>query len=235
MNIYRPPGVVVNSVCRSSWGIAFYCALVAGCGQGSPDPGRVAIPANSPAPTAPATGHPGRVAPPPPQVLWDNPDPDGVVTDLTHAAEAGHLPFPVADPGFGRPPALVKVSNPVSVPAARRLLSMAYRFPTGTPEFPTDGRLTLYISPTDISIESLIDSALVQDPDVSYELLQVPGGVARLSRSTQGSLGSLLMVRNGLKYDIHGPAIPAATIRLLTEDLVGGATLSPYTSPAAVK
>lgn len=222
----------MNRVRRVAY-LIFLCTMVAACGQGGTGSSFTAGGMSpSASPSQVPTSHPGRKAPPPVPIPWD--DPEGLNTDLAHADAVGQLPFPATDPHFGRSPALVRVADPSGTPARGRHLTMLFRFPVGSTEFPTDGRLLLTEMLPDVDATTLASMVFNRGPrDLSYEAFSVSGGgTGMLLTNTENGHGRVLLLWHGLKYDLDGPAVPASTVRMLTEKLVGS-PLSSYAGPLA--
>lgn len=194
-------------------------ALTSGCG---PAGTRDADSSGSRSSAAHVSGGVGvtRKAPPRPAIPWD--DPEGLDTNLSQAAATGQLGFPVADPRLGRDPDLVRVSDPSSTPSRNRELIMLFRFPQGSPEFPTDGRVLLTESLADIDASTLQNMAAdtAWGPEAVFQLVTFPGGTGLVMSNTNMNVGRVWLLRGGLKYDLTGPALSPNTARMLAERLL---------------
>lgn len=145
---------------------------------------------------------------------WDRPAGRYTLeTTLARAKADGALPFDVPVPRITASPAFVHVADPAKVPADRRSLFIAYRFPTG-PEFPADGRVVLSVVKTDATPATLRTMADQNTPAEAYVMVDVAGQQALLIQNDEGTVGWVLVVRDGFMYALGGPALsPAAAVK----------------------
>lgn len=139
-----------------------------------------------------------------PAINWDNPIPDGAVVALSHARSAGALSFSPTAPGFGRAPVTVEVANP----AMWHAVAFVYHFPTG-PDFPVDGRVRVLEMETTVTQADLLAVASnPPGPASDFSVITISGHQALL---VQGNgVGRVQFIRNGIEYDVTGPAVSPA-------------------------
>lgn len=145
---------------------------------------------------------------------WDRPAGRYTLeTTLARAKADGALPFDVPLPRLVGSPAFVHVADPATVPADRRSLFISYRFPVG-PEFPTDGRVVLSVVKTDATAATLRAMADQNTPAEAYVMVDVAGQQALLIQNDEGTVGTVIAVRDGFMYALGGPALsPAAAVK----------------------
>lgn len=153
---------------------------------------------------APAPSEGGAAtAPEGPAINWDHPVPDGVTTSVGLAASAGHLPFAPIVPTVGFGPTTVEVTKPGDPYV---FVGLLFKFPTGTNEFPTDGRVRILESPTklvDADLQAMADNP--PGPKDHFKLIALGRGKALLNWNN--GIGRIWLIRDGIMIDITGPAV----------------------------
>jgi len=146
-------------------------------------------------------------------IRWDDPTaseggalatPDEL-PDLARQA----LGQPVEAPDLGVPPKLIRVSGS---PANMGTAALVYDFGR-TDEFPDDGRVILLITPADIDAAGLDELAASFYPGMTYARFRTPTGEAILM-SAEGT-ARVLLLKDGLKFDLTGPALDPEVARRL--------------------
>ncbi len=149
-----------------------------------------------------------------PLLNWDLPLDAAKLATVGTARALGKLPFAPVVPSFGLAPQVVQVSDPARVVAADRSVAFVYRFPTG-PDFPTNGRVLVKESTATMTNETL--RATAADPAgsaaVKFRMIRVGSTPALLT--TSSGAGRVQFVRDGVEYDVTGPAVSPAEVQRL--------------------
>jgi hypothetical protein len=150
-------------------------------------------------------------------VNWDAPLSDGITTDLASARQVGQLPFAVHQPRFPASPRRIQVEDP-RIDEGRSVW-FAYDFGRSA-KLPTDGRVTVYERlATDADAAALRGMAAEDYPgDLEVTLIDVPGATLATLHTGSG-LGRAIVIRDGLRFDISGPALTAEVALELAEQI----------------
>lgn len=151
------------------------------------------------------------------ETRWDDPTAGegGVLTneaELPPLAERA-IGQAVSAPALGTSPRLIRVSG---TPTNMGTVAVVYDFGTAD-GFPTDGRVRVLITAAGIDAAELDRMAAGIYPGMSYDRFSIGNGQALLMSAN--GIGRVLMLRDGLMYDLTGPALPPATARTLANKL----------------
>lgn len=187
-------------------------ALLTACAQ-APAPARAPIATAATAAPTEAAVEEG------PAINWDMPLPTGLIVTADQAQLVGKLPFTPIAPAFAEAPVRVIVSDPALEAEELRAAVFVYDFPPGQ-GIGEDGRVRVLEASTDAPETlfaeivaghvGLIDEAL-------YDLVQVGGHDALLIHTD--TIGRVRFVRDGVSFDVTGPALAPDTALALAEDL----------------
>jgi len=174
--------------------LVFFLGLT-GCGS---EPSEVSTPSAASSP--PPTTTPSSTTPPPgpPQINWDHVLLSGIPTTVSSAVQDGQLSFEPVRPAQPEP-AYVEVTDPTVVadPAHR---GVAYYY-----DIAGIGRVVLTESPATSSPEDLRAIADARRDSGEYSILEVDGTPVLLIAAN--GIGRVRTIRDGIAFDITGPAI----------------------------
>lgn len=146
-------------------------------------------------------------------IRWDDPTASEggvlVAPEELPAQARQALGQPVDVPNLGSPPKLIRVSGS---PGNMGTAALVYDFGQ-TSDFPDDGRVRLLITRADIDAAGLDEMAASSYPGMTYERFRTPTGEALLM-SAEGT-GRVLLLKDGLKFDLTGPAVDPEVARRL--------------------
>lgn len=169
------------------------------------------------APTATSSFGADVKPPPAPPIDWDGPATDARTTSLTAVQAGGVLPFQVKKPDFGIDPVLVE-SSQAGVPPDATFLILRYRFsdPNG---FNGDTRVVVEERPTNLPSD-WYTSVLADPPGrpQDFSTVSVSGARALVNVSPDGTTARVGFIRNGVMFDLSGPAVsPAKAVELAAQ------------------
>lgn len=155
--------------------------------------------------------------PPAREINWDGPATDARETSLTAIQAGGALPFQVQKPKFGIDPRSVEVSQ-AGVPPDATFLILRYRFsdPNG---FNGDTRVVVEERPTNLPSD-WYTSVLADPPGrpQDFSTVSVSGARALVNVSPDGTTARVGFIRNGVMFDLSGPAVsPAKAVELAAQ------------------
>lgn len=183
--------------------------LLTGCAEAPPPTGAptaTAAPAESPVADGPA-------------INWDMPIPTGLVVSADEAQLVGKLSFTPIAPAFAEAPVRVIVSDPALEAEELRAAVFVYDFPPGQ-GIGEDGRVRVLEGITDApdDLFGQIVAGHVGLADESLYDLALVGGRDALLIHTD-AIGRVRFVRDGVYFDVTGPALAPDTALALAEDL----------------
>lgn len=184
-------------------------ALLTACAQAPPPAGAPTATAAS-AETAVAEG---------PAINWDMPIPTGLVVTADEAQLVGELPFTPIAPVFAEAPVRVIVTDPAMEAEELRAAVFVYDFPPGQ-GIGEDGRVRVLEGITDAPDDlfgQIVASHVGLTDESMYDLALVGGRDALLIHTD--AIGRVRFVRNGVYFDVTGPALAPDTALALAEDL----------------
>lgn len=148
-----------------------------------------------------------------PAIDWDHPIVGGLAATSVDAAAIGGLSINPHVPSFGRAPVFVQVTDPAKYGQAQRGVAYVFHFPASA-AFPRDGRVRVLeqTAPDDPSYLQDIAANPPGDPG-DFSMITVNGVPALLVQAN--GIGRVQFIRDGILYDITGPAVsPAEAIKL---------------------
>ena len=154
-----------------------------------------------------------------PTINWDMPIPTGLVVSADQAQLLGKLPFAPITPEFTQAPTRVVVSDPILESEELRAVAFVYDFPPGT-GIAVDGRMHVLEGVTDASddlFRDIVESHTGLEDEQNYDLVTIGGRDALLIHTE--TIGRVRFVRDGIYYDLTGPALSPGTALALAEDL----------------
>lgn len=152
-----------------------------------------------------------------PKINWDAPLPEGKMSSVDGAVRDGALTFIPTPPSFSMAPVAVQVSDPSLIATDDRAVVYIYRFETG-PDFPTDGRVRVLEYAT-TSSETELEGVAKNPPGPAedFSVISIAGHSALL---VQGDgVGRVQFIREGVMFDVTGPAVPIAFAEKLAAQL----------------
>jgi hypothetical protein len=162
-----------------------------------------------------ASGRPTAAPPTPPRrvIPWDHPLVSGIPSTRALAKTQGRLAFDPIVPAWDVRESAVEVTNPSGRDPAHASVAFLYDFPTGA-DFPTDGRLVVIQTPTELTETDLARIAESNGAE-HFRVIDINGRPALLVEAD--GIGRVRIIRGGVAIDITGPAAPPETvIRLAT-------------------
>lgn len=152
---------------------------------------------------------------PRPAIDWSRPLVNGVPSSRAAARTQGRLAFDPVVPRWAVPESAVHVTDPRADDPAHAAVAFVYDFPQG-PDFPTDGRVVLLQTPTELTDADLVTMAAANGAE-HFRIVDI-GGRPALVIEADG-IGRVRLIRRGVAFDVTGPATPAATVVRLAEGL----------------
>ena len=183
------------------------CAAPASSPAGPPDPTDTVLPTFS------VSEEEG------PRINWDIPIPNGIMVPAGEAQRLGQLPFEPVLPEYSLPPVRVVVTDPESEAEELRAVTYVYDF-SSRQGFTDDGRVRVLEGVADFSDELFGEVVASHEgfPDAeNYDVITIAGRDALFIHTE--STGRVRFARQGVYFDIAGPALLPNTAVLLAEDL----------------
>ncbi len=177
--------------------------------------------ASAGAPSAPAVPSTIEVSGTPegPTINWDKPLASGLEVSVEQARLVGQLSFEPVVPDFTVEETSVVVSDPTLEAVELRAVAFVYDFPSG-PDFPEDGRVHVLEgttnAPQDLFSQIVAGHVGLADEE-NYDLVTIGGEDALFIHTDM--IGRVRFARNGVFFDVIGPALPPDTALALAEDL----------------